>query len=248
MASKDEVEDITELTNKQLKTRLQELGIATGPIVDSTRKIYEKKLEKLLSKGSDLAYSTDEDGEPEEPVEDKDPETEQAEDKNPEPVRRSARAKKNESKTVVQDKFSDDEDELPVVKNTSSRRRSARIQKSKKTTPEPEVETIEEEKQEETVEEEPLAEVEPEEEAVEVVNGPSSFSKISTAFTNNIHTILFFALLSIAGYLVYQERTSICSLAETISTNIVEAYTKFYYSMLPDIETITDDITPKEDL
>ena len=29
----DEVEDITELTNKQLKTRLQELGIATGPIV-----------------------------------------------------------------------------------------------------------------------------------------------------------------------------------------------------------------------
>ena len=101
-----------------------------------------------------------------------------------------------------------------MVKNTSSRRRSARIQKSKKTTPEPEVETIEEEKQgnfphvslrrlsrfeivdftnqisEETVEEEPLAEVEPEEEAVEVVDGPSSFSKIFTAFTNNIHTIV----------------------------------------------------------
>jgi hypothetical protein len=97
----DEVEDITELTNKQLKTRLQELGIATGPIVDSTRKIYEKKLEKLLSKGSDLAYSTDEDGEPEEPHEDKDPETEQTEDKNPEPVRNVFPPKKSESKTKI---------------------------------------------------------------------------------------------------------------------------------------------------
>lgn len=75
----EETEDVTKLSNKELKEKLTSLGITTGPIVgtiflpvifalmtkiylDSTRKIYERKLEKLLTKGKDLAYSTDEDG------------------------------------------------------------------------------------------------------------------------------------------------------------------------------------------
>ena len=79
----EETEDVTKLSNKELKEKLTSLGITTGPIVgmfhfillwligvthwydsflDSTRKIYERKLEKLLAKGKDLAYSTDEDG------------------------------------------------------------------------------------------------------------------------------------------------------------------------------------------
>jgi hypothetical protein len=240
-----EADDITQLTNKELKAKLQDLGIATGPIVDSTRKIYEKKLEKLIAKGSDVAYSTDEDGEAEEPVQE---ENEETEDQVAEPVRRSNRTRKTESKSVVEDKFSDDEDDLPVVKNTSSRRRSARIQKSKNKTPEPEVETIEEEQQEETVEEEPVAEVKTEEVVVETVKEPNCVSKLYTALCNNFHTILFFVLLFVAGYLVYQERSAICALAGTISTNVVDAYTKFYYSMLPDIETIPEDATPKAEL
>ena len=103
---------------------------------------------------------------------------------------------------------------LPVVKNTSSRRRSARIQKSKNKTPEPEVETIEEEQQgkypfisvkrlsateivaltssisEETVEEEPVAEVKTEEVVVEAVKEPNCVSKLYTALCNNFHTIV----------------------------------------------------------
>ena len=75
----EETEDVTKLSNKELKEKLSSLGITTGPIVgmfdfyltvthwydsflDSTRKIYERKFEKLLAKGKDLAYSTDEDG------------------------------------------------------------------------------------------------------------------------------------------------------------------------------------------
>merc|ERR1711914_40076 len=65
----EETEDVTKLSNKELKEKLTSLGITTGPIVDSTRKIYERKLEKLLAKGKDLAYSTDEDAVPEQEIE-----------------------------------------------------------------------------------------------------------------------------------------------------------------------------------
>merc|ERR1712212_1094042 len=157
--AKKESEDVTKLSNKELKEKLTSLGITTGPIVDSTRKIYERKLEKLLTKGKDLAYSTDEDAVPEQEVE--------SEDKPVEPIKEKKRTKKAQksdpkSDPVIEEKFSDEEDEEPVVKNSSSRRRSARILKSK-SKKDTDVEQIDE--QEEEAEEE--AEVEQEEESVE---------------------------------------------------------------------------------
>merc|ERR1712168_631393 len=152
----EETEDVTKLSNKELKEKLTSLGITTGPIVDSTRKIYERKLEKLLAKGKDLAYSTDEDAVPEQEIETE----EQAEPVKEKKVTRTKKAPKSDP--VVEEKFSDEEDEEPVVKNSSSRRRSARILKSK-SKKDTDVEQIDE--QEEEAEEE--AEVEQEEESVE---------------------------------------------------------------------------------
>ncbi|KAL6459570.1 hypothetical protein MHYP_G00313290 [Metynnis hypsauchen] len=43
--------DVTELTNEGLKDQLLKYGINAGPIVASTRKVYEKKLQKLLDLG-----------------------------------------------------------------------------------------------------------------------------------------------------------------------------------------------------
>ncbi|GAA6111553.1 thymopoietin a isoform X1, partial [Tachysurus ichikawai] len=43
--------DVTELTNEDLKDQLQKYGVNAGPIVASTRKVYEKKLQKLLDLG-----------------------------------------------------------------------------------------------------------------------------------------------------------------------------------------------------
>lgn len=43
----DEVE-VTELTDEDLKEQLAKHGVESGPIVASTRKVYEKKLQKLL--------------------------------------------------------------------------------------------------------------------------------------------------------------------------------------------------------
>ncbi|KAL7882413.1 hypothetical protein SRHO_G00000710 [Serrasalmus rhombeus] len=43
--------DVTELTNEGLKDQLLKYGINAGPIVVSTRKVYEKKLQKLLDLG-----------------------------------------------------------------------------------------------------------------------------------------------------------------------------------------------------
>ena len=83
--------------------------------------MYEKKLEKLLHKGKELAYSTDEDGElktsnekiimvfikvvPETPVIEPEPEV-----KPKRPVRTKKATKKIEEQKA-QDKYSDDEDE-----------------------------------------------------------------------------------------------------------------------------------------
>merc|ERR1719427_1342126 len=147
----EESEEVTKLSNKELKEKLTSLGITTGPIVDSTRKIYERKLEKLLTKGKDLAYSTDEDAVPEQEVESEDKPAE------PEKEKKVTRTKKvPKSDPVVEEKFSDEEEEEPVVKNSSSRRRSARILKSK---PKKDTE-VEEIQEQEEVQEEP--EVEPE--------------------------------------------------------------------------------------
>ena len=83
--------------------------------------MYEKKLEKLLHKGKELAYSTDEDGEfktgnekkvygflkvvPETPVIEPEPEV-----KPKRPVRTKKATKKVEEQKA-RDKYSDDEDE-----------------------------------------------------------------------------------------------------------------------------------------
>ncbi|XP_056311698.1 thymopoietin a isoform X5 [Danio aesculapii] len=43
--------DVTELTNEGLKDLLLKYGLNAGPIVASTRKVYEKRLQKLLDQG-----------------------------------------------------------------------------------------------------------------------------------------------------------------------------------------------------
>ncbi|TST22542.1 Phosphate carrier protein, mitochondrial [Bagarius yarrelli] len=43
--------DVIELTNEELKEQLLKYGIIAGPIVASTRTVYEKKLQKLLDQG-----------------------------------------------------------------------------------------------------------------------------------------------------------------------------------------------------
>ncbi|KAF4079886.1 hypothetical protein AMELA_G00183450, partial [Ameiurus melas] len=43
--------DVTELTDEDLKERLLKYGVSTGPVVASTRKVYEKKLQKFLDQG-----------------------------------------------------------------------------------------------------------------------------------------------------------------------------------------------------
>ncbi|XP_053506827.1 thymopoietin a isoform X2 [Ictalurus furcatus] len=43
--------DVTELTDEDLKEQLLKYGVSAGPIVASTRKVYEKKLQKLLDQG-----------------------------------------------------------------------------------------------------------------------------------------------------------------------------------------------------
>merc|ERR1711931_8287 len=245
--AKKESEDVTKLSNKELKEKLTSLGITTGPIVDSTRKIYERKLEKLLAKGKDLAYSTDEDAVPEQEIETE----EQAEPVKEKKVTRTKKAPKSDP--VVEEKFSDEEDEEPVVKNSSSRRRSARILKSK-SKKETDVEQIDE--QEEEAEEE--AEVEQEEESVEenkneeveVAKDESKSTEsvqvlsTKTAITSHIHTILFLALVAIAGYLLYSEADAIQSALEDMWDYAVASYSKLYYSMMPEIETIQPDTPP----
>ncbi|KAK6472071.1 lamina-associated polypeptide 2 [Huso huso] len=50
--SNTEMMDISQLTDKELKAQLIKYGVKPGPIVDSTRPVYEKKLLKLIGSGS----------------------------------------------------------------------------------------------------------------------------------------------------------------------------------------------------
>ncbi|NXA83334.1 LAP2B protein, partial [Thryothorus ludovicianus] len=50
---KDDV-DITEMSNEELQEQLMKYGVNPGPIVATTRKLYEKKLLKLMEQGPDL--------------------------------------------------------------------------------------------------------------------------------------------------------------------------------------------------
>ncbi|KAJ7329941.1 hypothetical protein JRQ81_016115 [Phrynocephalus forsythii] len=47
--------DVTELTNEDLKDKLLKYGVNPGPIVATTRKLYEKKLLKLKESGQELS-------------------------------------------------------------------------------------------------------------------------------------------------------------------------------------------------
>ncbi|XP_058860125.1 lamina-associated polypeptide 2-like isoform X4 [Acipenser ruthenus] len=50
--SNTEMMDISQLTDKELKAQLIKYGVKPGPIVGSTRPVYEKKLLKLIGSGS----------------------------------------------------------------------------------------------------------------------------------------------------------------------------------------------------
>ncbi|XP_010152658.1 PREDICTED: lamina-associated polypeptide 2, isoform beta-like, partial [Eurypyga helias] len=46
--------DITEMSNEDLQEQLVKYGLSPGPIVATTRKLYEKKLLKLMEQGPEL--------------------------------------------------------------------------------------------------------------------------------------------------------------------------------------------------
>merc|ERR1712137_713203 len=157
------------------------------------------------------------------------------------------------SDPVVEEKFSDEEDEEPVVKNSSSRRRSARIlkSKSKKDTDVEQIDEQEEEAEEEAgVEQEEESVEENKDEEVEVAKDESKSTEsvqvlsTKTAITSHIHTILFLALVAIAGYLLYSEADAIQSALEDMWDYAVASYSRLYYSMMPEIETIQPDTPP----
>lgn len=50
--------DVTELTNEDLLDQLVKYGVNPGPIVGTTRKLYEKKLLKLREQGTESRSST----------------------------------------------------------------------------------------------------------------------------------------------------------------------------------------------
>ncbi|XP_075407255.1 thymopoietin isoform X3 [Tenrec ecaudatus] len=57
MEDKDDL-DVTELTNEDLLDQLVKYGVNPGPIVGTTRKLYEKKLLKLREQGTESRSST----------------------------------------------------------------------------------------------------------------------------------------------------------------------------------------------
>nr|XP_033807772.1 thymopoietin isoform X8 [Geotrypetes seraphini] len=50
--------DIAKLSNEDLKEELLKYGVISGPILASTRKVYEKKLAKLVEQGPEILTST----------------------------------------------------------------------------------------------------------------------------------------------------------------------------------------------
>ncbi|XP_043347758.1 thymopoietin isoform X12 [Dermochelys coriacea] len=57
LEEKDDL-DVTELSNEDLQEQLLKYGVTPGPILATTRKIYEKKLQKLKEQGPSLGFST----------------------------------------------------------------------------------------------------------------------------------------------------------------------------------------------
>uniref|UniRef100_A0A8C3FA46 Thymopoietin n=2 Tax=Chrysemys picta bellii TaxID=8478 RepID=A0A8C3FA46_CHRPI len=57
LEEKDDL-DVTELSNEDLQEQLVKYGVTPGPILATTRKIYEKKLQKMKEQGPELGSST----------------------------------------------------------------------------------------------------------------------------------------------------------------------------------------------
>ncbi|XP_067415856.1 thymopoietin isoform X2 [Emydura macquarii macquarii] len=57
LEEKDDL-DVSELSNEDLQEQLATYGVIPGPIVATTRKLYEKKLQKLMEHGPELGSST----------------------------------------------------------------------------------------------------------------------------------------------------------------------------------------------
>ncbi|XP_058264818.1 thymopoietin b isoform X1 [Hemibagrus wyckioides] len=126
---KEEVE-VTSLTDSDLKDQLLKYGINTGPIVGSTRKLYEKRLQKLLDQTSSETTSP----EPETAV--------------PESVPVKADGSQNGKTHTVEDQYSDKEEDVepepvpvapkpvrsrgktPVTTRTSSRHSTKQVEET----------------------------------------------------------------------------------------------------------------------
>lgn len=242
----EEEDEVTNMTNKELKERLSSMGINTGPIVDSTRKLYERKLTKLLNRGKEAAYSTDEDAAPETPVIE-----EQVEEKPKRPVRTKKATKKAEEQ--AKDTFSDDEDNNEVQQVRKSRRIKEKKDVEEETADAETEEPVENgtteatvDEPEESVQAEEAGTVEDAEEtpaaaADEAVEAATP-STDNTASKTRVNTMLFLFLMLVACYLVHSESEIIIAKTNELTAFVVDKYTTLYYSLLPEIETTTESV------
>jgi len=256
---KDYAEEVSALTNEELRNRLKNLGINVGPVVESTRKIYEKKLVNLMSK-AESGFSTDDNDEAT-PV--------GAEVEEPPKVVRRTRKKASEdlSKAEPVENFSDDDD-IPIVQNTSSRRRSARVAKKESKAAVDTPETVQEEPASEekpkengdaqpAVEEqsvEQVAEAPAEESVAEaeqsVAETPSpsgeeaakfaaaSKFKFDCSFLENlpVHTILVVVFLAMFMGLIWHQRDAHAQLLRNLTKMATYYYTQLYKLVMPGVE------------
>jgi len=262
-AKKDYAEEVSALTNEELRNRLKNLGINVGPVVESTRKIYEKKLVNLMSK-AESGFSTD-DNEEATPV--------GAEVEEPPKVVRRTRKKASEdlSKAEPVENFSDDDD-IPIVHNTSSRRRSARVAKkeSKAVVDTPETvqeEPVSEEKPKENGDAQPAVEEQSVEQVAEsaaeepVAEAPSpsgeeaakfaATSKFSfdCSFLENlpVHTILVVVFLAMFMGLIWHQRDAHAQLLRNLTKMATYYYTQLYKLVMPGVEDVAPAAEPVAD-
>merc|ERR1712123_387479 len=253
-ADDEEDVDVADMSNKQLKERLTALGINTGPIVDSTRKLYERKLAKLLNRGKEAAHSTDEDAAPETGVP---AETEVDAEKPKRPVRVKKASKKAEEQQQALDTYSDDDENNEEVQQV---RKSRRIKAKKDTeVASDDEDVVGEGDNDEPVENGEDAPVETAEEVVGTVEddqpaantedaattvAESTADSVDTASKSRVNTLLFLFLMLVASYLVYSERETVLAKIELATSFVTDKYTSLYYSLLPEIETTTDEQVP----
>lgn len=269
-SEKDYAEEVSALTNEELRNRLKNLGINVGPVVESTRKIYEKKLVNLMSK-AESGFSTDDNDEAT-PV--------GAEVEEPPKVVRRTRKKASEdlSKAEPVENFSDDDD-IPIVQNTSSRRRSARVAKKESKAAVDTPETVQEEPASEekpkengdaqpAVEEqsvEQVAEAPAEESVAEaeqsVAEAPSpsgeeaakfaaaSKFKFDCSFLENlpVHTILVVVFLAMFMGLIWHQRDAHAQLLRNLTKMATYYYTQLYKLVMPGVEDVAPAAEPVAD-